>query len=57
MVRVSIGFLLAGLFAIMLGWDGSAVSFEQGRFLLFVFLALSIISFLGVLAPEYWKKY
>jgi hypothetical protein len=50
MLRISIGFLLVGLSAMLLGLkDGLGVSFEQGRMFLFIFLALSILSFIASL--------
>jgi len=50
MLRASIGLFLIGLFAILFGMTNMAgVSFELGRLLLFVFLALAVITFLGAI--------
>lgn len=50
MLRVSVGLLIAGLIAIALGFkDTFGVSFEEGRILFFIFLALSILTFLQVI--------
>lgn len=47
MLRAAIGFFVLALIAILLGAGGIAgVSMEIGRLLLFVFLALAVISFL-----------
>jgi hypothetical protein len=48
MLRASISFLLLGLLALGFGlYDVAGVSLELGRLLLFVFLGLSIVSFMG----------
>jgi uncharacterized membrane protein YtjA (UPF0391 family) len=50
MLRASLVFFVVGLMAIALGANGvGGVSLELGRLLLFVFLGLSILSFLGAL--------
>ncbi len=47
MLRASILFLLIALLAMLLGMYGIAgISFELGKFLLFVFLAFSIVAFI-----------
>jgi uncharacterized membrane protein YtjA (UPF0391 family) len=47
MLRASIGFFVIGLLAMFLGANGIAgLSVEIGKILLFVFLALAVISFL-----------
>jgi uncharacterized membrane protein YtjA (UPF0391 family) len=50
MLRASISFFLIGLLAVVLGANNIAgLSIEIGRLLLFVFLALSVLSFVFVL--------
>jgi uncharacterized membrane protein YtjA (UPF0391 family) len=47
MLHASIIFLTAGLIALSLGFYGSVgITFEVGRFLLFGFLTVSILTFL-----------
>ncbi len=47
MLRAAIAFFVIGLIAMLLGAGGVAgVSMEVGRTLLFVFLALAVISFI-----------
>lgn len=47
MLRAAIAFFVIGLIAMLLGAGGVAgVSMELGRTLLFVFLALAVISFI-----------
>lgn len=50
MLRVSVGLLIAGFIAIGLGFqDTFGVSFEEGRIVFLVSLALSILTFLQVI--------
>jgi uncharacterized membrane protein YtjA (UPF0391 family) len=50
MLRASIGLFIIGLFAMLFGmYNMAGVSFELGRILLFVFLALAVITFLAAL--------
>jgi hypothetical protein len=50
MLRASLGFFIMGLIAIGLGANSmGGVSLEVGRLMLFVFLGLSILSFLAAL--------
>ena len=50
MLRASIGFFIFALIAFALGANGvGGVSADVGRLLLFVFLALAVLSFLGSL--------
>ncbi len=47
MLRAAIAFFVIGLIAMLLGAGGVAgISMEVGRTLLFVFLALAVISFI-----------
>ena len=47
MLRAAIGFFVVALLALVLGMNNVAgVSIELGRILLFVFLALAVVSFL-----------
>ena len=53
MLRTSIGFFVLGLLALGLGaYDLGGVSLELGRILLFVFLGLAILTFLGGLMTK-----
>lgn len=48
MIRAAISFFILALIAYVLGANGIAgVSMEIGRILLFVFLVLAVISFVG----------
>ena len=48
MIRAAIAFFVLAIVAIVLGASGIAgVSMEIGKLLLFVFLVLAVISFLG----------
>lgn len=48
MFRAAIGFFIFGIFAMLLGANGIAgLSMEIGRTVLFVFIALAVISLLG----------
>ena len=51
MVRAAIAFFILALIAFFLGANGIAgISMEIGRILLFVFLNLAVISFVGSIA-------
>jgi uncharacterized membrane protein YtjA (UPF0391 family) len=50
MIRVAIGFFMVGLLAVVLGANGVAgLSIEVGKLILYVFLVLAVLSFLGSL--------
>jgi uncharacterized membrane protein YtjA (UPF0391 family) len=48
MIRASIGFFVLGLLALLLGANSVAgLSIEVGKMILYVFLVLSVLSFLA----------
>lgn len=50
MLRASFAFFFLGLLALALGfYDIAGISLELGRLLLFIFLGLAILTFLGAL--------
>ena len=50
MLRASLTFFFLGLLALVLGfYEVAGISLELGRLLLFVFLGLAILTFLGAL--------
>lgn len=53
MLRISVGCLILGLFAVFSGAAAhSETSFESGRLIFFIFLILSILTFIAAIFSE-----